>query len=112
MFAATKVEACKNKTEVLASSSLQLRGVAALLSPGRHYQNISTPNSAHQTLQTDLKTHDTLPDTSHTTTNMTHHKTHLIPALSLSPVTTSGLDYSGHQLGTETPSRRLETSSP
>ena len=108
MFAATKVEACKNKTEVLASSSLlQLRGVAALLSPGRHYQNISTPNSAHHTLQTHLKTHGTLPDTI-----MTHHKTHLIQALSLSPVTTSGLDYSGHQLGTETPSRRLETSSP
>ena len=60
MFAATKVEACKNKTEVLASSSLQLRGVAALLSPGRHYQNISTPNSAHHTLQTLLK-HMTLP---------------------------------------------------
>ena len=103
MFHATKVEACKNKTEVLASSSLlQLRGVAALLSPGRHYQNISTPNSAHHTLHTHLKTHDTLPDTSHTTTNMTHHKTHLIPALPLSPVTTSGLDYSGHQLGTDT----------
>ena len=63
MFAATKVEACKNKTEVLASSSLQLRGVAALLSPGRHYQNISTPNSTHHTLQTHLK-------------HMTHYQTH------------------------------------
>ena len=92
----------------LLTAAARGRGVTIAGASLSEYQHTST----HHTLQTHLKTHDTLPDTSHTTTNMTHHKTHLIPALPLSPVTTSGLDYSGHQLGTETPSRRLETSSP
>ena len=93
---------------LLSAAAARGRGVTIAGASLSEYQHTST----HHTLQTHLKTHDTLPDTSHTTTNMTHHKTHLIQALSLSPVTTSGLDYSGHQLGTETPSRRLKTSSP
>ena len=79
----------------------------------RYYRRgVTIRISAHLHTSHITNTHDTTTTSHTTTTNMTHHKTHLIPARCLSPVTPSGQDYSGHQLGTETPSRRLETSSP